>query len=183
LVKWQVKPRALFLSQSRAAALVNEVGRGTVARNEVFQLLSPSDDDHDSDDDDGVGVDVAVSAELAGVDFRYPSRPRHRLLHRFSLEVPPGNTVALAGASGGGKSTVLALLQRWYSPEKGVVRVGGADVGHMSRSRRAQLMGVVSQEPVLFNVSLAENIRTGRTDITDAQVLLPPWPTLDFANP
>lgn len=107
---------------------------------------------------------------LEAVQFRYPSRPETPALDRFSLTVASGERIALVGPSGAGKSTVFQLLMRFYDPEAGVVRIDGVDARTADpRAVRARF-AVVSQEPVIFAASVAENVRYGRPDATDAEV-------------
>ena len=99
--------------------------------------------------------------EFRDVHFSYPSRPDVPVLRGLNLSMKSGETVALVGASGCGKSTVIQLVQRFYSPDRGSVAVGGCDVGTVNVGWLRQQMGVVGQEPVLFSASLAENITLG----------------------
>jgi ATP-binding cassette subfamily B protein len=107
---------------------------------------------------------------LEAVRFRYPSRPETPALDRFSLVVAPGERIALVGPSGAGKSTVFQLLMRFYDPEAGVVRIDGVDARTADPRAVRQRFAVVSQEPVIFAASVAENVRYGRPDATDAEV-------------
>ncbi|GBF96721.1 ABC transporter B family-like [Raphidocelis subcapitata] len=110
------------------------------------------------------------AVELRGVTFVYPSRPGVTVLSNFSLKVPSGKTVALVGESGSGKSTVIALIERFYDPASGAVLFDGADVRTLSLAWLRQQIGLVSQEPLLFAGSVADNIRYGRPGASDAEV-------------
>jgi ATP-binding cassette subfamily B protein len=104
------------------------------------------------------------------VSFRYPSRPDALALADFSLEVKPGETVALVGPSGAGKSTVLQLLLRYYDADAGVITLDGVELRRADpRALRARL-ALVPQDPVIFAASVRENVRYGRPDASDAQV-------------
>jgi ATP-binding cassette subfamily B protein len=105
-----------------------------------------------------------------GVRFAYPSRPDAPVLYGLDLEIQAGEVVALVGPSGAGKSTVAALLGRLYDPTGGVVRLDGCDLRQLDPHWLRRQIGVVSQEPVLFSASIAENIRYGRADAGDAEV-------------
>eukprot|EP00731_Ephydatia_muelleri_P029636 Em0021g159a len=100
--------------------------------------------------------------ELKNVTFSYPSRPGVTILDDFSLQVRPGQRVALVGPSGCGKSTVLSLVQRFYDPQSGQVLVGNNSVRELDLGWLREHVGVVSQEPVLFNTTIAENIGFGK---------------------
>ncbi|WP_137127777.1 ABC transporter transmembrane domain-containing protein [Roseomonas sp. HF4] len=104
------------------------------------------------------------------VTFRYPSRPGTAALDGFSLEVAPGETVALVGPSGAGKTTVLALMLRFYDPQQGVILLDGVDTARLAPEAVRGRIGLVPQDPVIFSASVAENIRYGRPDATEAEV-------------
>lgn len=104
------------------------------------------------------------------VKFTYPSRPDSVVLKDFNLKVEAGKTVALVGASGSGKSTAIALLQRFYDPDGGVVRIDGADIKTLQLKCIRQKMGLVSQEHALFGASIKENIMFGKLDATMEEV-------------
>ena len=105
------------------------------------------------------------------VEFRYPSRPETAALADFSLHVRPGETVALVGPSGAGKSTVLQLLMRFHDPDAGAVQLDGIDVRQLDpQALRAQI-ALVPQDPVLFGADAAENIRYGRLDAGEGEVI------------
>lgn len=104
------------------------------------------------------------------VRFAYPQRPEVEVLRGIDLAVRPGEVVALVGPSGAGKSTIAALLIRLYDPTSGRVTLDGADLRALDPAWLRRLVGVVSQEPVLFSTSVAENVRYGRPEATDAEV-------------
>jgi ATP-binding cassette subfamily B protein len=104
------------------------------------------------------------------VTFRYPSRPEAAALDRFSLDVAPGETVALVGPSGAGKTTVLALLLRFYDPQRGVIALDGVDIAAAAPEAVRARIGLVPQDPSIFSASVADNIRYGRPGATDAEV-------------
>ncbi len=104
------------------------------------------------------------------VSFHYPSRPDALALADFSLDVKPGETVALVGPSGAGKSTVLQLLLRYYDSDAGVISLDGVELRRADpRSLRTRL-ALVPQDPVIFAASVRENVRYGRPDASDAAV-------------
>jgi ATP-binding cassette, subfamily B, bacterial len=104
------------------------------------------------------------------VTFRYPARPDASALTDFSLAVAPGETVALVGPSGAGKTTVLQLLLRFYDPERGVVRLDGVDIAQVAPEELRRRIGIVPQDPVIFGATALENIRYGRPEATEAEI-------------
>ncbi|MGA9523739.1 MAG: ABC transporter transmembrane domain-containing protein [Myxococcaceae bacterium] len=104
------------------------------------------------------------------VSFAYPTRKDIPVLQGIDLEVSPGERVALVGPSGAGKSTIAGMITRLYDPDEGVIRVDDAELASLDPSWFRQQVGVVSQEPILFSTSIAENIRYGRPDAADADV-------------
>lgn len=99
--------------------------------------------------------------ELLNVSFSYPARPNQQVLENLSLDCPPGQSVALVGPSGGGKSTCMRLFQRFYEPSEGAVLLGGKDVRTYGHSEFHEVVSTVGQEPVLFGRSVRENILYG----------------------
>jgi ATP-binding cassette subfamily B protein len=105
------------------------------------------------------------------IGFHYPSRPQQAALTDFSLNVQPGQTVALVGPSGAGKSTVFGLLLRYYDPAQGQIELDGVPIREMSLHDLRERIGIVPQDPVIFSSSALENIRYGRPDASDAEVI------------
>jgi ATP-binding cassette subfamily B protein len=108
---------------------------------------------------------------LENVTFAYPGRPDLPALRSFSLSVKPGETVALVGPSGAGKSTVFRLLLRFYDPQGGAVRVDGVDVRDADPAAVRARMALVAQDSPLFSGTAAENVRFGREDASDADIV------------
>ncbi len=104
------------------------------------------------------------------VSFRYPTRADSLALDRFDLSVAPGETVAIVGPSGAGKTTVFNLLLRFYDPESGKVSIDGVDIASLPLAELRRAIAIVPQEPVLFTASVTENIRYGRPEASDAEV-------------
>jgi ATP-binding cassette subfamily B protein len=104
------------------------------------------------------------------VRFAYPTRPDDRALQDLSLTVAPGETVAIVGPSGAGKSTVFQLLMRFYDPQSGSIRLDGVDLRSADPAALRHRMALVPQDPVIFGATVAENIRYGKRDASDAQM-------------
>jgi ATP-binding cassette subfamily B protein len=113
---------------------------------------------------------VRGSMALQDVSFTYPTRPDAPVLQGVTLALEPGRVLALVGPSGSGKSTVAQLLARFYDPSSGHVTLDGVDIRELDTAWLREQVGAVSQEPVLFAASIAENIRYGRPQASDAEV-------------
>jgi ATP-binding cassette subfamily B protein len=123
--------------------------------------------------DEGGGARPATvrgRVELCGVGFAYPARPGEAVLEDLDLTIEPGEIVALVGPSGSGKSTIASLIPRFYDPQRGAVRFDGRDVRELDATWLRERIGIVSQEPILFSDSIAQNVRYGRADATDEEV-------------
>jgi ATP-binding cassette subfamily B protein len=116
--------------------------------------------------------------ELAGVHFHYPSKPDAPALKGFTLKVAPGETVAVVGPSGAGKSTLFQLVQRFYDPEAGELRLDGVSYLDADPHQIRERIAVVPQETVIFAASALENIRYGRPEATEAEV----WAAAEAAH-
>ncbi|XP_073365686.1 putative multidrug resistance protein [Aegilops tauschii subsp. strangulata] len=105
------------------------------------------------------------------VHFMYPSRPDTRVLNGVNLTMSEGATIGLVGGSGSGKSTVIALLQRFYRPDSGEILLDGDDIGSLNAEWLRSKIGLVSQEPVLFATSIRENILFGNETASPEQII------------
>ncbi|XP_055990780.1 mitochondrial potassium channel ATP-binding subunit [Sorex fumeus] len=171
LMSFLVASQTVQRSMANLSVLFGQVVRGLSAGARVFEYMTlqpliPLSGGH-----------CVPRGQLQGaisfqdVSFSYPCRPGFPVLQDFSLSLPPGKTVALVGQSGGGKSTVAALLERFYDPTAGRVMLDGWDLRVLDPSwLRGQAIGFISQEPVLFGTTIMENIRFGKPDATDEEV-------------
>lgn len=150
--------------------VVGDLQRAAGATERLFDLLDTEPDivapAHP------VALPAPASGALAfeDVGFHYPARPGTAALEDFSLDVGPGETVALVGPSGAGKTTVFQLLLRFYDPRAGRILLDGVDIRTADPHDVRNRIGLVSQEPVVFSTSARENIRYGRPDATDEEV-------------
>jgi ATP-binding cassette subfamily B protein len=113
-----------------------------------------------------------------GVSFRYPSRPDHAALADFSLTIPPGQTLALVGPSGAGKTTIFQLLQRFYDPDAGRITIDGVALPDADPEAVRRRIAMVPQESVIFAETAFNNIRYGRPEASEAEV----WAAAEAAN-
>ena len=161
----------LVSSVAVLSEVYGEVLRAAGATERLMELL------HARSPVDEPARPVALPAAQGGssvrfdhVTFHYPSRPAQAALRDFSLDVRPGETVALVGPSGAGKSTVLQLLLRFYDAQQGVVSVDGVPVNAVSLDELRGRIGIVPQDSTVFSASAMDNIRYGRPDAGDDEV-------------
>ena len=104
--------------------------------------------------------------------FSYPTRPDVKILNGLSVSVKSGQSLALVGPSGSGKSTIISLIERFYDPKSGALQLGGTDIRELNTTWLRQQISLVSQEPVLFDMSIADNIRYGAIfrEVTDEEM-------------
>ncbi|KAG8177033.1 hypothetical protein JTE90_024080 [Oedothorax gibbosus] len=144
-----------------AVAFAPEYQKAKVAAGRIFQLLDKKPK-IDAFSKSGKRLEyVNGHIQFKKVAFTYSSRPSVKILNGLNLNIEPGKTVALVGSSGCGKSTCAQLIERFYEPQSGSVLLDDTDVGEMNVSNLRSHVGLVSQEPVLFSYSIAENIAYG----------------------
>lgn len=147
-----------------------EVQRAAGATERLVELLTAEDSVQDPLQADQLAQPVKGALSFEGVEFHYPSRPLISALGGINLTIAPGETVALVGPSGAGKSTIIQMVQRFYDPQEGAVKIDGKDLRDLDRSAFRKYIALVPQDPVIFADTARENIRFGRPDATDAEV-------------
>lgn len=163
---------AIMVAGSVAALseIWGELQRAAGATERLVELLNAED----TVSDPLVSIPVARPATGAivfeDVSFRYPSRPNDAALQGVSFSVQPGETVALVGPSGAGKTTIIQLLLRFYDPASGRITIDGVALCDMARADFRREIALVPQDPVIFAASARDNIRFGRPDATDSDV-------------
>ncbi len=148
----------------------SELQRAAGATERLTELLSAGDTVADPARPVPLPRPVKGAIALDGVTFRYPARPEVSALDGVTLRVAPGETVALVGPSGAGKTTVIQLIQRFWDPDQGRVTLDGIDLREMARADFRRAIALVPQDPVIFAASARENIRFGRPEASDAEV-------------
>lgn len=147
-----------------------ELQRAAGATERLAELLSVQDSVVDPACPVALPRPVRGEVVLEGASFRFPSRPDAPALDGIDLHIRPGETVALVGPSGAGKTTVIQLIQRFWDPTAGRVLLDGIDLRDMARTEFRGQMALVPQDPVIFAASARENIRLGRPEATDAEI-------------
>ncbi|MCM8734422.1 ABC transporter transmembrane domain-containing protein [Azospirillum sp. A1-3] len=150
--------------------VIGDLQRAAGATERLFSLLSVESEIRAPAVPKPLPVPAAGALSFDAVRFHYPSRPDWAALEGFSLDVKPGERVALVGPSGAGKSTVFQLLLRYYDPQAGAVRLDGVELRDADPVEVRRRLGLVAQDPVVFSANAWENIRYGRPDASDTEV-------------
>ncbi|GFR75693.1 ATP-binding cassette sub-family B member 8, mitochondrial [Elysia marginata] len=171
LISFLVATQMVERSMAQMSLLLGHVVRGLTAGARVFEFI-----DNEPKIPISGGKKIPFHSlfgriEFSNVTFHYPSREQ-LVLNDFNLQIPGGKVVALVGLSGGGKSTVAALLERFYDINQGQITLDGIDLRELDPSwLRGHAIGFINQEPVLFATTVMENIRYGRPDASDQEVI------------
>jgi ATP-binding cassette subfamily B (MDR/TAP) protein 1 len=157
----------MFLMANGLGQLSQGATDQALASRAVVRILSVLDRPSELDASSAAGAKLPDEqlrgrVHFANVSFRYPSRPDARIYDGFSLAIEAGTTCALVGGSGSGKSTAVQLLERFYDPEAGSVLFDGVDIRGLNLRWLRERIGLVSQEPALFDGTIAQNIAYGR---------------------
>ena len=184
------------ISVGQASAFAPNYAKAKLSANRIFHMLDrkPAIDNYSEEGEQLVSIKLYSSSQLVliiflyfldlqesvtggvsmdNVNFSYPTRPDVPVLQGLSLNLKPGKTLALVGPSGCGKSTVVSLIERFYDPTSGDVKLEGVDIRDLNIAWLRSQIGIVSQEPVLFDASIAENIRYGALfrEVSDEEVI------------
>lgn len=157
-------------SVSSIVQFIPESASGYYAAMEVFRLVDQVSQIDATQPTGRIETFGDGSIEFQHVNFWYPHRSEVRVLKNLNFTIEKGQSVALVGFSGSGKSTVIQLLQRFYDPQAGAILVGGQDLRQLNVAWWRQQLGIVGQEPVLFDMSLEENVKYGYPEATDEEV-------------
>ena len=149
----------------------SEISRASGAMERIGELMATQADIRSPAQPVELPRPVRGAIRFDHVEFRYPSRPETAALHDFSLDIAPGESVALVGPSGAGKSTVFHLLLRFYDPQHGTIRIDGADLKTLALPELRGSIALVPQDTVIFGASARDNIRFGKIDADDGSVV------------
>lgn len=160
------------MSVSQSGSFVPDSGKAKIAAASVFALLDQKSKIDYTEESGTTLQNVKGDIEFIHVNFKYPSRPDIQIFKDLCLTIHSGQTVALVGESGSGKSTVVSLLQRFYDVDSGEITLDGVEIRKLKVRWLRQQMGLVSQEPVLFNDTIRANIAYGKEgNATEAEIM------------
>ena len=142
-------------------ALLTAVTRGRGAAAKIYATIDRVPPIDSASEDGLKPSQVTGDIIFENVEFNYPSRPDVRVVKNLNLTIPAGKTAALVGASGSGKSTVISLVERFYDPLSGSVRLDGVDLRELNLKWLRSQIGLVSQEPTLFSTTIRKNVEHG----------------------
>jgi ATP-binding cassette, subfamily B, bacterial len=169
----------LFLSLfyepiDRLNSLNQMILSGRAAADRVFDILD-SDEEPNATHGSNLPEKIAAHVRFDQVSFSYQEQPT---LHGVTLDAPPGQTIALVGSTGAGKTTVLSLLARFYEATSGTITIDGIDIAGLAKPSLREHLAYVTQEPFLFNGTVRENLLLARREATDADL----WSALEAAH-
>lgn len=150
------------------------ITKASSAAEELFQTIDRKSEIDPLSEDGVVPTTCTGDIEVRDVDFAYPARPDTQVLRGLTLSIPARKTTALVGASGSGKSTIIALLERWYHQKSGTITLDGTDIREINLRWLRTNIRLVQQEPVLFSGSVFENVQagligTGKVNLSEAE--------------
>ncbi len=148
----------------------SELQRAAGATERLVELLQADDSVRDPVQAETLAEPVRGELTFDNVSFTYPSRPDTSALDQVNLTIQPGETVAFVGPSGAGKTTIIQMIQRFYDPQSGEVRLDGVPLTALMRDAFRRHIALVPQDPIIFAATARDNIRFGRPDATDAEV-------------
>jgi ATP-binding cassette subfamily B protein len=153
--------------------VLGEAQRAAGATERLLELLAVRSPIQDPATPVALPARTAAGAALTlkDVTFSYPSRPDSAALGHLSLDIRPGETVAVVGPSGAGKTTLFQLFLRFYDPQAGAIALDGVDIRDLALHDLREAVGIVPQDTVIFSANAMDNIRYGRSDATDAEVI------------
>ncbi len=163
---------AVFVAGAVAALseVFGELQRAAGATERLVDLLEAEDTVQDPSDPRSLPEPVRGEIVFDDVRFAYPTRRDTPALDGVDLRIAPGETVALVGPSGAGKTTIIQMIQRFYDADAGVITLDGVPLTELDRQAFRRHLALVPQDPVIFAASARDNIRFGRPDATDAEI-------------
>lgn len=154
-----------------AGPYISTASSSRAAAYEIFKIIDREPVIDTSSEEGFMIKNMNGHIDYEDIFFNYPSRPDVQILKGTNINIKAGSTVAFVGHSGCGKSTSVHLLQRFYDPIKGSIKIDGVDIKTLNVKWLRTNIGVVSQEPVLFGTTIGENIKFGKKNATDDEVV------------
>ncbi|MGB1540098.1 MAG: ATP-binding cassette domain-containing protein, partial [Rickettsiales bacterium] len=151
--------------------VIGDLQRAAGATERLTELLAITPEINTPEPAKTLPVPLKGSLSIDHITFHYPSRPDYPALHDFSLDIAPGETVAIVGPSGAGKTTLFQLILRFYDPQTGDIRIDGVPINQLAPEILRSHIGLVPQEPIIFSANGWDNIRCGNLDARDEDVL------------
>ena len=158
----------LYIPLNFLGVIYREIKQNLTDLDKMFTLMDREREVADAPGAEALRTNGPVDVRFEHVDFAY--EPARAILHDVSFEIPAGKTVAVVGPSGSGKSTLARLLYRFYDVHAGKILIAGQDIRTVTQSSVRRAIGIVPQDTVLFNDTVAYNIRYGKPDASDAEV-------------
>jgi len=146
----------------------NTIQSALAAAERIFELIDTQPEIMDSED----AVEMPpIEGEITFENVTFGYNPEYPVLHNISFHVKPKETIALVGPTGAGKSTIIKLLSRFYDPQSGSIKIDGYDIRHVTQKSLRSQMGIVLQDTFLFNGTIMENIRYGKLEASEEDVI------------
>ncbi|XP_060673285.1 ABC transporter B family member 9 [Ziziphus jujuba] len=158
---------------SQNSGMANNINKAKDSAVSIFGILDQKPKIDSSSNQGTTLPSIVGNIEFEHVSFKYPTRPDIQIFKDLCLNIPSGKTVALVGESGSGKSTTISLIQRFYDPDSGRVKLDGIDIRKFRLNWLRHQMGLVSQEPILFNETIRANIAYGKQGdiVTEEEII------------
>ena len=160
---------ALFAA-GQAQLMFPDVAKGKAAAASVFRIIDRKPEIDNMSEDGIAPLTCEGRISFHKVSFSYPTRPDIKVLRKFSMEIAEGKSMAVVGESGSGKSTIVGLLERFYRPTSGSILLDDVNVETLNIRWLRRQIGLVGQEPVLFNMTIKENIAYGTENASEEDI-------------
>eukprot|EP00253_Pinus_taeda_P015975 PITA_15975 len=156
---------------AEAGTMSRDIAKGSDAVKSVFGILDRESRINPEDERGEKADKIEGNVDLRNVDFAYPSRPHVMIFKNFCLKIKAGKNMALVGQSGSGKSTIIGLIERFYDPVKGSVKIDGSDIRRFNLKSLRNHIALVGQEPTLFGGIIRDNILYGKESASELEMI------------
>lgn len=150
--------------------MTTDLSKGAYTMGSVFDVLDRKTSIEPEHPNSFRPQKLKGDVEILEIDFAYPTRPNTIIFRGFSLTIEAGKSIALVGQSGSGKSTIIGLIERFYDPTRGTIKIDGRDIRSYHLRSLRQHIALVGQEPTLFSGSIRDNITYGAEGVTEVEV-------------